>query len=249
MKINFLLTIISITSIFSLNTRLKVLQSNRKLDDSTMSCVGNAAVSLDSNRVNMIISIQTTNTTAEQSLLNNTNITRACITALTNLGVNARNNISTVAFSINPQYKTVYNETSKVYDQVFSGYQVSNTLSVKTTDTNSTGRIIDAVVKAGATISSVSFDVTDDVVKSAKIKLIKSAIDDCKNQFNDTLNQIGYKIDEYLSITIGDFEPDASNRQFQEFSLIKSDSSSAAVYPGQIQIKIKILTIIKIKKN
>ncbi|MGE7109818.1 SIMPL domain-containing protein [Lysinibacillus sp. NPDC047702] len=67
-----------------------------------------------------------------------------------------REHIQTTGYTISPLYDF---ENGK---QVFNGYEVTNTITVKVTDTNQVGAVIDTAVQNGANrISSIQFNIAD----------------------------------------------------------------------------------------
>lgn len=67
-----------------------------------------------------------------------------------------REHIQTTGYTISPLYDF---ENGK---QVFNGYEVTNTITVKVTDTNQVGAVIDTAVQNGANrISSIQFNIVD----------------------------------------------------------------------------------------
>ena len=91
--------------------------------------------------------------TAVEAMRQNSEAMRAVIDQIKELGVDD-DDIQTTGINLNPVYD--YNrETRK---NVLRGYQVSNRVSVKLRDLDDTGRLLDAIVVAGATdISGPSF--------------------------------------------------------------------------------------------
>ena len=77
------------------------------------------------------------------------------IQSLLSLGV-PRENIQTISYTISPRYDYVDGK------QVFRGYEVSNAISVKTSDLQQVGLIIDTAVANGANrVSNIQFTVED----------------------------------------------------------------------------------------
>ena len=134
--------------------------------------------------------------------MNANNITSKNInTDLLSLGIKA-NNIKTLSFSVYQLYKTVYNSVDNVYNSVPNGFQVDNTIQIISSDLSLVGKIIDAAVKSGATITNVIYGLTEDLLKTTQLNLITNAIDSCKSQFSKALNNISCKIVEYLQIIL-----------------------------------------------
>ena len=78
------------------------------------------------------------------------------IDSLLKLGID-RDNIQTVSYTIIPQYNYIEGE------QVFRGYEVTNAITVKITDIDQVGNVIDMAVQNGANrVSNIQFTVSDE---------------------------------------------------------------------------------------
>ncbi len=95
--------------------------------------------------------------TAGQALDENAQRMAAVIAAIEAQGVGERD-ISTSAISLNPQYE--WDELGR--RQVFRGYLVRSTVEIRLRDLPRTGRVLDAVVSAGADeVGSISWSMED----------------------------------------------------------------------------------------
>ena len=93
--------------------------------------------------------------TAAAALSANTTRMNAVFAALKKLGVPDRN-IQTSGFSVFPQYTNGDNNAARR----LTGYQVSNSVSVRLEDVDRTGPALDALVAAGANqMNGISFDI------------------------------------------------------------------------------------------
>jgi len=93
--------------------------------------------------------------TAAAALSANSTRMNAVFAALKKLGIPDRN-IQTSGFSVFPQYTNGENNTARR----LTGYQVSNSVSVRLEDVDRTGPALDALVAAGANqMNGISFDI------------------------------------------------------------------------------------------
>ena len=101
--------------------------------------------------------VNATALTASAALQDNAQRMARVIAAIEGQGV-AEEDIRTSEISLNPQYE--WDEVGR--RQVFRGYQVSSTVQIRLRDIPRTGRVLDAVVTAGADeIGSISWSVED----------------------------------------------------------------------------------------
>jgi uncharacterized protein YggE len=99
--------------------------------------------------------VTTTAPTAAAALSGNNSRMNSVFAALKKLGVPDRN-IQTSGFSVFPQYTNGDNNNPRR----LTGYQVSNTVSVKLEEIDRTGPALDALVAAGANqMNGISFDI------------------------------------------------------------------------------------------
>ena len=119
----------------------------------------------------------------------------AVVQRIRSLGI-AGDDIQTTGIDLSPQYD--YNQAQQ--RQVFRGYQASNRVSVTLRKVPDTGRVLDALVAAGATdISGPSFSIDDDTTPRAQAR--KAALDKAKSQAEDYAKWAGYSGVRLLQIS------------------------------------------------
>lgn len=111
------------------------------------------------------------------------------------LGI-ANEDIQTTGIELGAQYD--YDQTNR--RQIFRGYQASNRVSVILRKVPDTGRVLDALVAAGATdISGPSFSIEDDTAPRAQAR--KAALDKAKRQAEDYAKWAGYSDVRLLQVS------------------------------------------------
>lgn len=104
--------------------------------------------------------------TAAAALTDNNNKMAAVFAALRKLGVPGKD-IQTSGFSVAPQYPP-YNSKEERH---ITGYQISNTVTVKLSEMKKLGQALDALVAAGANqVNSVSFSIADPAAALARAR-------------------------------------------------------------------------------
>lgn len=115
------------------------------------------SVSAAPDLVNLSATVNALSPTASQALSENAERMARVIAAIEAQGV-AEADIRTTAISLNPQYE--WNGTTQ--RQIFRGYQVSSTVEIRLHELPRTGRVLDAVVTAGADeVGSISWSIED----------------------------------------------------------------------------------------
>ncbi|MFS0688341.1 SIMPL domain-containing protein [Sporosarcina sp. 179-K 8C2 HS] len=117
--------------------------------------IGNGAIAVEPNIATVQLEVVTMDEQLSVAQQENAVTMNNVIQSLLRLGI-PRENIKTVSYTISPRYDYVDGQ------QVFRGYEVSNAISVKITDIQQVGRVIDTAVENGANrVSNIQFTVED----------------------------------------------------------------------------------------
>ncbi|MEQ6354765.1 SIMPL domain-containing protein [Lysinibacillus sp. M3] len=117
---------------------------------------GNGEVMATPSYVQLQIEVHSRGKNVQDAQQENTIVMNRVIQSLLALHI-PRENIQTAVYTISPIYDY---EDGK---QIFNGYEVSNAITVKVTDTSRIGKIIDTAVDNGANrISSIQFDIDNE---------------------------------------------------------------------------------------
>ena len=238
-----LLIIIFLNS-FSNSLNVHISQTIIKDNNTNVYCTGNAQTSPKTDRLKINLEIVTNNTDRTVSLNQNIKISNSVMSALTKLGLQ-NDDFETTSFSINAQYKSVFNNVTKTWDSMFNGYKTSNQILIQTLDLKNAGNFLDNIVKNGGSVSSINFDVTENVAKEEKLKLLSIAMEDCKLQLEKLVSSIGYNIQKYTSIDLENI----GTTIIQSVGLRSLSSQAIEVFSGKqkLEIKIKVAAIINRK--
>ncbi len=119
----------------------------------TLTVTGDGKVIAQANAVQLQIAVITKGKDVTETQQINATIMNRVIQSLLNLNI-PRENIQTAAYTVSPIYNYVDGK------QVFNGFEVTNAISVKITEMNQVGAVIDTAVQSGANrISSLQFSV------------------------------------------------------------------------------------------
>jgi uncharacterized protein YggE len=117
---------------------------------------GEGVVSAVPDLVKVSLTITTQANTAQEAADQNATTSQAVNTRVKAL-IGTNGDVKTVAYSVNPSYRTVPNG-----GQALTGFFASNTLEVTSYDLNLAGRIVDAATQAGASsVSGLRFGLKD----------------------------------------------------------------------------------------
>ncbi|MDJ0643633.1 MAG: SIMPL domain-containing protein [Erythrobacter sp.] len=139
--------------------------------------------------------VSTTAPTAVEALRQNSVEMTRMIDQIKALGVDEKD-IQTTGINLNARYD--YNRGTQRNE--FRGYQVSNRVSVKLREIEQTGRVLDALVSAGATdLGGPSFSIEDD--EAAKDEARKRAVERAQERAQAYAAMLGYDEVRVLEIS------------------------------------------------
>lgn len=158
-----------------------------------------ASADVEPDRATVNAGVQSQAKTAREAMAMNSAQMQSVYDALEDAGVNRRD-IATSYLNLNPQYNY---EVRRVGGQPeLTGYQVSNQVTVTTTDIDRVGDLIDAMLEAGVnTINGVNFMVKDQ--EAAKNKARREAIAKARDKAEDMAEAAGVELGRLLVLTEG----------------------------------------------
>ena len=224
----------------------------KKYDPSeqTISVSGSATASSNPDTLVIVLGVESEAKTANESLSQNSNSLNSVISSLTNSGL-SEDDIQTSNFSIYPMYDSIKDFNGN-WQQVLTGYRVSNILSIQTDKIDSAGDIIDAAVSSGANrVDNVSFQLSDE--KSQKIgdNLIADAINDATQKAEKALVPLKQKIVGVKSVVIHDnvipYYDSPMRASFDGFA--ESSMKSAPIMSGDEEITTNVSVVFYISQE
>jgi len=163
----------------------------------TISVSGSGKVSVEPDKAEVYIRIITEATDAKSAQEDNAELANEVRTALMNKGV-MKKDMETSSYSLYP--KTSYNRETG--ESTIYGYTVNHVLKVETKNTEDTGDLVDAAVKAGANgLDRVSFLLSDELRDSAYRDALKEASTNANGKANSITSALGVDLGEITSIS------------------------------------------------
>lgn len=192
------------------------------------------SVAAEPDMVTIGAGVSTEARTATEALRANSAEMVKVIDQLKKLGVPERD-IQTTGINLNAMYD--YDQQAR--NQVFRGYQASNRVSVKLRKIDETGRVLDALVAAGATdLNGPSFGLEND--EPAKDAARKRALERAKARAEDYARQLGYDSAKVLAIS----ESMSGSSPMPERAMMRASADMVAaappVQPGMVSTGISI---------
>ena len=181
--------------------------------------------------------------TATEALRQNSAEMQTVIARIKALGV-AEKDIQTTGISLNARYD--YDQQTQ--RQVFRGYQVSNRVSVILRKIDDTGRVLDALVEAGANdLSGPNFSIDDDT--AAKNAARARAVARAEAQAKAYAAMLGYDGAKVLSIS----ESITGNGPMPEMAkargMMVMSADAAPVQPGMIAAGVSLSITYELVRN
>ncbi|NLZ49740.1 MAG: SIMPL domain-containing protein [Clostridiales bacterium] len=190
---------------------------------------GIGSVSVNPTKANIRIGVITEDMSLEKAQAENTEKTKAVINSLYNMNI-SKQDIRTGSFDIQAQYDYIEGR------QVFSGYRVSNILSVIIKDFSLIGEVIDTATSRGANrVEDINFSVEDPFTyyQEALDLAVKNASQKALQLSNSFRTQISPYPCRIIELT--------SSSPTERFSTLNQLATSATpILPGQTEIIAQI---------
>ena len=214
--------------------------------NNALSLTGTASTMVKPDKVTVSLGVETTNKTADAALAANSRIMNKVIDALKATGVKD-NETSTSSFSISPNYN--YSQQSSTASRI-TGFTVSNTIQIESTNINNTSKWIDAAIAAGAnTVDRIDFALSDKKLEETKNSLIKQAMQDARAKADIVASAAGVRVAGIRSINLNELaiQPPPAPIPLAKQSLAASEARPTPIISGQEKITTNIGIIFLIK--
>ena len=217
--------------------------------EQTISVTGSATAFSNPDTLIVVLGVESEAQTANESLLNNSNLLNSVISSLTNSGI-SEDNIQTSNFRIYPLYDSI-KDSNNNYQQILIGYHTSNILSIETDKINSAGNIIDSAVSSGANrVDNVSFQLSEDKLQKISDGLIADAINDATQKAKKALVPLKQKIVGVKSVIIHDnMIPYYDSPMRASFDGFAESMKSAPIMSGDEEIRTDVSVVFYISQE
>lgn len=212
----------------------------------TVSVEGIATVSAMPDEIGVYFNIETKGDTSSEAKDANSLILDKLISNLGNLGYE-RSEIVTENYNIYPDYDYVDGE------RIDKGFRAVHSLKVmvNTDETEKLGSIVDAGVDAGAGISYINFELSQESQNKYKAEAMKIAASDAKVKAESVAEGFDKKVGKLVSVNVNDFGYYPWN-VYSASGMTKTEDSVAAreavtnIQPGEREVTARISATYKI---
>jgi len=157
----------------SKDSKIIVSNDGTNPDLKTLNVSGSVTKNVSPDKVDIVLSVETLDKSAQKSQSDNAVIADKVRAALSAAGV-ASTDIKTVSYSENEDFE--YNDVTKKSDSI--GFRTINSIQVTLKDVTKAGFVVDAAVGAGANrVSSIAFGLTD----AKELEVRKAALQQASN--------------------------------------------------------------------
>ena len=220
---------------------------NENEDIPKLTLTGQATLQKPSDTLLMTIGVVNTGSNAQEALSQNSMKMQAVIDALEDLGL-AKSEYHTGHFSIIPTYTPHPKNPPPDWKPSINGYEVNNSIIVKTDKLHLAGQIIDTANRAGANeITNIHFTLKD--LRKYWDEVLTQAT---QNAFSDAkiiADAAGVKIQRVLSVSLNNtnvITPKISNVYARAMS---AEAVVPPIEPGEIDMTASITVVFEIGSN
>ncbi len=173
----------------------------------------------------------------------------AIVAFLTSNGV-AERDIRTLSFNISPQYtfRERLEDGLRTNERVLTGYQVTNTLSVKVRDLDQTGAILDGVVKAGGDlvrVNGISFTVDDP--SPLKVQARELAVQEAMKKAQELATLAGVGLGQLIFLSETSSTPIFNQVEARGDFALASSFTATPISGGETQIQVSVQVVFAIQ--
>ncbi len=207
----------------------------------TVSVSGTGEVYAKPDLATIDFSVRTEKETVEEALSENSTKMNEVINKMKEEGVKEEN-LKTTSFNIRPRYE--YRETNKeIYpptgERVLVGYEVLQTLQIKTKELEKVGNLIDTATQAGANevdSFNLSIENEDEFKKQAREKAIALA----KEKASNISTQLGVELGKIINFNEQTSIPRYSYDMAQGLGGAETKSAAPTIEAGENKIEVSV---------
>ncbi len=159
----------------------------------TVSAQGSSALKVSPDKVSVNVYIEAKNKTAQTAKEMHDKILDEVILQLLRAGIEKKN-IKTLNFNIYPEYDWQEGKNE------LKGYIARQDIIIETNDFDLVANIVDASISAGALVSYINFELSEEKQNEYKAKALEEASKDAKKKASATAKGLGKNIGKLISV-------------------------------------------------
>ncbi len=213
----------------------------------TMTIRGEATLDKPADQLRIRIGVVTEDANAQEALERNSQRMTDVIEALKKSGLTDKD-YKTAQFSIQPRYSPRPRNADQNWRPKIVGYQVTNTLYVKTSKLESAGELIQAANEAGAnTIDSISFALANP--RAYRSEAIAAATANARNDAQTLAEAADLRLVRIVSITLDGAHappPIQVRRGMEMAGLAAADAMAPPIAGGDVTVRANVAIVYEI---
>jgi uncharacterized protein YggE len=194
--------------------------------------------------VGIYFNIETKGSTSEEATKENSKIVEELKDSLIMKGFD-REDIKTQNFNVYPDYDWVSGK------RINKGYKAVHSLKLElsTEDTSKIGLVINAGVEAGAGISYINFELTQEKQNEYKAEAIKQASEDARIKAEAMAQGLGQKLGNLVSVSDSGFDyyPWRVYGAIEEADVAVAKEATTDIQPDEQKITARVSAVFKLK--
>lgn len=208
----------------------------RPPDKPSISVSAQGSTRITPDRATIQIGVHSRGATAAAASSENARVAQRVIAAIKALGIGAEH-ISTVNYSVNPEYRHIENRSPQI-----TGYTVHNTVVVDVRQIDQVGRVIDASLEAGANvINSLEFYAAN--TEDARRAALGAAVEKARRDAEVIARAAGGTLGGLAEASVGAYMIPMRRENVQ---MMRADVAMAApptpVEPGSELLSVQVMT-------
>ena len=206
---------------------------------------GQATIKVMPDLVRVHFNVETRGETSKEATENNSLIVDKLITELVKNGFE-RKQIETTNFNVYPDY--IWDEGKREDNGYVATHSVRVEISAGSIE--KIGEVVDSGVNAGAGVSYISFELSQELQNKYKAEALKLAAEDAKIKAEAIAGGLGQKIGKLVSTSGNDFNYhpwrvyESAGASTMDAALVKSEATN--IQPGEQEVSASVTAVFKL---
>jgi len=211
----------------------KISAAGLQQEGKTILVSGHGTASDQADEATVILGVQTEGETASEASRRNAELMTSVINAIKDLGL-TEEEMRTVSYSIYPVY------SKGDYTQIV-GYRVTNMISVKVTDMNLVGAVIDAATENGANrIQGVSFGLSLEKQEELKRQAYLAALKDAESKASLIAETLDVTITGVYSVSESVYQPYQPYYEYRFEIAGAASTPTTPILEGKLSVSVTV---------
>jgi hypothetical protein len=210
----------------------------------TISVAGTSTLDVMPDLIGIYFSVDTKGATSKEASDKNAVIVDALIASLTDKGF-AREDIQTQSFSVYPEYD--WNTGT----QRLTGYKASHSLKIKLSanESEKIGNVIDSGIDAGAGVSYINFELSQENQNTYKAEAMKLAAQDATAKASGIAEGLGKSLGKLVSVSTDNYNyyPWLARDFAGATASAEMKDEATSIVPSEQQISASVTAVFKIR--